>query len=159
MNVCLNCNKDTRNPKFCSRACSVTFNNTNNHWRDKTNRIVKKCLNCDAVCANKYCSIICQRMFEAKVSVNNNTCSSATIKRYLINTIGNVCSVCRITEWNGKPIVMELEHINGDSSDNSLSNCCLICPNCHSQTPTYKGRNKGNGRHYRRMRYQEGKSY
>ena len=54
---------------------------------------------------------------------------------------------------------MELEHNDGNSQNNSLDNLSLICPNCHSQTPTYKGANKGNGRHYRRVRYAEGKSY
>ena len=54
---------------------------------------------------------------------------------------------------------MELEHKDGNSSNNSLDNVCLLCPNCHSQTDTYKNKNKGNGRHYRRLRYSEGKSY
>lgn len=60
---------------------------------------------------------------------------------------------------NGKDIVLELEHKDGNSQNNSKENVCLICPNCHSQTPTYKGKNKGNGRHSRRKRYAEGKSY
>jgi hypothetical protein len=98
-------------------------------------------------------------MYEAKTKISDNTVSSHTIKWFLINTIGNICSVCNITEWNNKPISMELEHINGNSDDNTLENCCLICPNCHSQTSTYKAKNKGNGRHTRRLRYQEGKSY
>ena len=55
--------------------------------------------------------------------------------------------------------MLELEHKNGNSNDNSLENVCLVCPNCHSQTPTYKGRNKGNGRYMRRERYRDGKSY
>lgn len=45
---------------------------------------------------------------------------------------------------------MDLEHIDGNYSNNDISNLCLLCPNCHSQTNTFKGRNKGNGRHLRK---------
>jgi hypothetical protein len=77
----------------------------------------------------------------------------------LIDIRGNKCYSCHITDWNNKPIVMDLEHLDGNSSNNHISNLELICPNCHSQTDTYKGANKGNGRHYRRIRYSQGKSY
>ena len=43
--------------------------------------------------------------------------------------------------------------------NNTVNNIELLCPNCHAQTPTYKGKNKGNGRYSRKLRYQEGKSY
>ena len=43
--------------------------------------------------------------------------------------------------WNGKPIVLDLDHINGDNTDNRLVNLRFLCPNCHSQTSTYKGAN------------------
>ena len=59
----------------------------------------------------------------------------------------------------GKSIVLELEHIDGNSDNNTEENLTILCPNCHSQTLTYKNRNKGNGRHNRRMRYHEGKSF
>lgn len=85
--------------------------------------------------------------------------SSKTIKLILSDVQGYKCSICKISEWNSAPISLELEHIDGNSENNSPDNVCLICPNCHSQTPTYKGRNKGKGRHYRRKRYAEGKSY
>ena len=53
----------------------------------------------------------------------------------------NECSVCGISEWNGKEIKMQLDHINGNSSDHRLENLRMICPNCHSQTETYCGKN------------------
>lgn len=52
------------------------------------------------------------------------------------------CSSCGLIEWLGDPIPLELDHINGDSQDNRLNNIRLLCPNCHSLTPTYRGKNK-----------------
>jgi hypothetical protein len=52
------------------------------------------------------------------------------------------CEVCDITEWNGKELSFQLEHIDGNSYNHSLNNLMIICPNCHSQTDTYCGRNK-----------------
>jgi hypothetical protein len=54
----------------------------------------------------------------------------------------NECSICYINSWNKKPIKMQLDHINGNSTDHTLKNLRLICPNCHSQTETYCGKNK-----------------
>lgn len=125
------------------------------------------CLNCGKThtssnkhsCFAKYCSQKCQHEFQMKEKVVAGTASAKTMKKYLIYKHGEKCWECGITEWNGKQIVFELEHIDGNSQNNSEENLSLLCPNCHSQTPTYKNRNKGNGRHYRRTRYKEGKSY
>ena len=73
--------------------------------------------------------------------------------------MGTFCKNCGISEWRGKELTLELEHINGDSNNNTPDNLCLLCPNCHSQTSTFKSKNVGNGRHSRRLRYKEGKSY
>jgi Zn finger protein HypA/HybF involved in hydrogenase expression len=51
------------------------------------------------------------------------------------------CVKCGINEWNGEAISLQLDHINGQRKDNRLENLRLLCPNCHSQTPTYCGRN------------------
>ncbi len=56
------------------------------------------------------------------------------------------CEECNLTHWNGLPIPLELDHINGRRGDNRLENLQLLCPNCHAQTPTYRGRNIGKGR-------------
>lgn len=52
------------------------------------------------------------------------------------------CAICGITEWQGKPISLELDHINGINNDNRLENLRFLCPNCHSQTPTYGSKNQ-----------------
>jgi len=52
------------------------------------------------------------------------------------------CECCGITEWMGQPTPIELDHINGVHTDNRLENLRLLCPNCHAQTETYRGKNK-----------------
>lgn len=52
------------------------------------------------------------------------------------------CEMCNLEEWNKKPISLELHHKNGINTDNRLENILIICPNCHSQTSTYRGKNQ-----------------
>jgi hypothetical protein len=55
----------------------------------------------------------------------------------------NVCEVCKTgPDWNNKPINCELDHIDGDSSNHLLKNLRMLCPNCHSQTETFRAKNK-----------------
>lgn len=53
------------------------------------------------------------------------------------------CEACQLTNWEGGPIPLELDHVNGDPADNRLENLRGLCPNCHALTPTYCGRNRG----------------
>jgi HNH endonuclease len=70
---------------------------------------------------------------------------TATLRRRLIleGLKGEACEMCGRTAWNGAPIPLELDHVNGVRDDNRLSNLRILCPNCHAQTPTYRGRNIG----------------
>jgi hypothetical protein len=52
------------------------------------------------------------------------------------------CEICGVTEWNGKELSFQLEHIDGNCYNHTFDNLMIICPNCHSQTDTYCGRNK-----------------
>lgn len=55
----------------------------------------------------------------------------------------NVCECCGLKVWMGKPLRLEIHHINGDRSDNRIENIQILCPNCHSLTDNYRGKGKG----------------
>jgi len=71
-------------------------------------------------------------------------------RRLLSEHLGEKCNSCGIKEWNGEPISLEVNHIDGQAYNNVLSNLELLCPNCHSQTSTF--RNLGNRRSDRTYR-------
>ena len=75
--------------------------------------------------------------------INGSTIQSHKLKKYLLedNIFQYMCYKCKLTVWNDQPIPLELEHINGKHSDNRLENLTLLCPNCHAQTETYRGKN------------------
>ena len=57
------------------------------------------------------------------------------------------CEICGISEWNGKPISLQLHHVDGNRKNNLLSNIQILCPNCHSQTDNYAGKNININKH------------
>lgn len=80
-----------------------------------------------------------------EVYLNNEyPISSYNLKNRLLkeNLIESKCSKCKNTEWCDEPIPLQLDHIDGNSSNNNLSNLRMLCPNCHAQTDTYCGKNK-----------------
>jgi len=79
----------------------------------------------------------------SELLVAGRWCPNTLLKRRLIEEgwLEASCSGCELVEWLGQPIPLELDHINGDRDDNRMDNLRLLCPNCHAQTPTYRGRN------------------
>jgi 5-methylcytosine-specific restriction endonuclease McrA len=67
------------------------------------------------------------------------------LKRRLLRAglLKPLCGICGLSEWRGVAVALQLHHINGDRVDNRLQNLALLCPNCHSQTDTWAGRNPG----------------
>lgn len=80
-----------------------------------------------------------------EVMVGNSTYHRKNLKKRLIDEgiIPYVCACCNtLPEWQGKPLVLILDHINGVNNDHRLENLRFVCPNCDSQSPTFAGKNK-----------------
>ncbi len=74
----------------------------------------------------------------------------SSLRKRLITEIG-CCEICgQLPIWNGKPLSLQLDHIDGDLDNNKRSNLRVLCLHCHSQTPHYGSKNKGRGRYLRR---------
>lgn len=77
------------------------------------------------------------------VNFNGGSCKRNIIYRLLMEERDNNCSLCGIGEfWNGKYLKLQVDHINGSPFDNTPENLRLVCPNCHSQTENFSGKNK-----------------
>lgn len=134
-------------------------------------RIKKKRFLC-TICAkkiienlrSKYCSNTCQAEAQYRnyierwksglesdnISKGRNLSISSHIKRFLVEKYGNKCSIIdcgwnKINPITGK-VPIKVDHIDGNPFKSDESNLRLLCPNCHSLTPTYGNLNKGNGR-------------
>ena len=102
------------------------------------------CLNCGNECKthpskiNKYCSASCQQEFQwndtkRQIEEGNKPANN----RYITERDGYSCKECGISEWLGKSLTLDLDHIDGNPKNNSPDNLRLVCPNCHRQTPTW----------------------
>ena len=79
---------------------------------------------------------------------SNYTCR--IFKSDILREQNNCCIICGCKdEWNGNELVFILDHVDGDASNNKRDNLRLVCPNCDSQLPTYKSKNKKSSRIYR----------
>lgn len=157
-----------RKNDFCSHTCSAKFNNVGT-CRHGTPRTTFECLNCGKKLSgkqHKFCSHRCQRQIEYQERLKivqeggdwrKGWNHAGTIRRELLNIRGHQCEICHATEWMNQPIALVVDHKDGNSDNWRDDNLRLICCNCDAQTPTYKSKNRGNGRYNRRKRYQEEK--
>lgn len=151
--LCELCATPTRNKRFCSRRCSATVTNSEAPRRKKQSPLIK-CAHCVAETHNaKYCSVDCsiqaiqQRRATERAQLLASWLADEQIgpeveqlaKAYLIQTRGNKCEECGWAEANPvtKKVTIQMDHVNGDWQNNSISNLRLLCPNCHTLTPTY----------------------
>lgn len=170
--ICTQCSNDFEckdyRQRFCSQSCAATFNNKGVRRHGKS---PKKCPRCENPVSNpmsKHCSELCHNISlrEIRTMAWLET-GQATIggrghyiRQYIFDDQGGLCAICEMADsWQGKKLVFILDHIDGNAENNHRDNLRLVCPNCDSQLPTYKSKNKGNGRHKRRERYKKGLSY
>lgn len=122
-------------------------------------RVVTECLNCgDIKTVNngqgKYCSLVCQEQHrwttETIPKIESGKCSTVrTLKRYLFEKRGEQCEECGQSNlWKGKPLTLQVDHVDGNSDNNDIGNLRILCPNCHTQTSTFGP--KGNGNRYKK---------
>lgn len=127
------------------------------------------CLNCGKELSrynSKYCNNRCQGEHEFKLwverwkkgeesGITGSYGISNHLKRYLLEKFHYKCSKCGWSEINPytNTIPLEVEHIDGNYQNNTEDNLTILCPNCHSLTPTYKGANRGHGRKNRKKYY------
>lgn len=170
---CLHCGKEitvnTNNPsrhnkkKFCSQSCAASYNNKGICRNPNKAPMINKCLYCEKQIRRnqKYCSVSCQHEYEYKEYIrkwkagevsgmigDNWIELSAHVRRYIFDKYNHKCAECgwsKINPYTGR-LPLEVEHIDGDATNNAEENLTLLCPNCHSLTPTYRGANKGKGK-------------
>ena len=76
---------------------------------------------------------------DLKISIELSICGAESLKKLFKISLWSEC--CGISSWNEKEITLQLHHKDGNHSNNKLSNLVILCPNCHSQTNTYGGKN------------------
>lgn len=151
---CAGCNQalpyENRKQLFCGHSCRATHYNLAN-----SKKITWACAGCGKLKTTlphkkkTYCGNKCQgtRITEDMLVKFNQgfVKNRPTIKRLLVHLHGHSCFNCKLTDWQGVKIPLEVHHV-GDVANNLPSNLQLLCPNCHALTPNWKGKNKGNGR-------------
>jgi hypothetical protein len=150
-----------------------TFNKgtTKKVIEDKPIKIIaedKFCLYCHTILNNPrniYCDITCEKIDKKEKNyqyfLNNpeefqraNFQPKGYIKESILEEQNYKCSICgQNLIWNGKPLVLILDHIDGDASNNTRQNFRCVCPNCDSQLDTYKSKNKNSARTDRNKYY------
>lgn len=84
-----------------------------------------------------------------KVEIQSN---SLKLKLFKLGMLENKCYICGLIDWQGQKISLELDHINGQHHDNTLTNLRILCPNCHSQTDTFRNVSRDGRRKQREPR-------
>lgn len=153
--LCPKCNSSHSKPGiFCSRKCANSREFSEEAKAKKSqaaNRRYDEMRKNDPDALKQYTAIanvvfVENRRRELLESPIETLSASRRRKRIIIEQ-DNKCIRCGLSEWMGEPLVIEVDHIDGDNQNNNRENLRGLCPNCHSQTPTWKTGNKPHWKH------------
>ena len=150
--------------RFCNNSCSAKFNN-----RLRESRMPLCANGCGRrvkTGAGRFCSNRCQMARDQELyiaqwksgKVSGGTLDGytvhPTVRRYMLAKAGSKCEQCGWNQVNSvtKKTPLQIDHIDGDASNNAETNLKVLCPNCHSLTSTFGVLNKGRGRPARRAK-------
>jgi len=111
-----------------------------NHTRGSNYETAKKYLHLHAICTDHWTGQGWSKGRQTKdwSSYRKNT----HLRKNLLTLRGHMCENCKNTDWQGKPITIEIHHIDGNRTHNSLENLKLLCPNCHSLTDNFRNKKR-----------------
>jgi len=157
-----------------SHAASSRNKGARRHGRGRRPCARGTCVNQCKRSSSKFCSIECSALsrVEEGRAKNEHRLKQTGIysedprrcKEFLLSLSGSKCELCCRKSWRNEsdevvPIPLVLDHKDGNATNWKVKNLRLVCGNCDMLLPTYKGRNRGNGRHLRMERYRQGKSF
>lgn len=177
---CKECGTDLpykkRKNDFCAHPCAATFCNRRRYGTaPRKPGYLKNCAQCGTAISwpkTKFCSDTCEHRSRYDLFIRRWKSGeepghrprdgrvSTFIRRYLIETRGEKCEKCGWCERNpatGK-VPITVDHIDGRWQNAGEDNLRLLCPNCHSLTPTFQALNRGNGHPWRRETYKSRRS-
>lgn len=152
---CKKCNKGfIPIPGKLRNFCSLSCRNSRNHTEETKKKIQEGRKESNYVKEKKYLQINWSKInsdplrvekFRENylIKIKNTPWENLSLhlkKRLIVIEQNNVCLFCGLNEWLNKPLVLEIDHINGDHGNESRSNLRCLCPNCHSQTDTWRGK-------------------
>lgn len=172
--VCEECGKEIsltgkeKVKRFCNRSCSARHNNKLRGL--KSGNVCKRC-GARLSRKGKYCSRECSDIhrydefisawLSGDIVIDSDDTINSRIRRFLLEEAGYKCqspTCCVNGGWgevnprSGRA-PLHIDHIDGNAKNNTRENLIVLCPNCHSLTPTFGGLNRGKGREWRRARY------
>lgn len=148
MNICLNCQKETTNPKFCSRSCAASYNN---RVKPKRQKEIKLCIICgkpakqynNSYCRSKYCeecALTLTKDYTLKEAIytrHHKSSAFALVRSRARKEMSKLPQICMKCGYDEHVEVCHIKPISQFSEDTLLSvindraNLLLLCPNCH----------------------------